>query len=150
MVMSGQTRTTLGSFELVSFPEFNIKDEVAKVDTGAYSGAIHCSDIHVVYRGQSRKKVLKFVPFGNNTLATETKTFRRKIVRNSSGHSHVRYLIQTTIEVQGKAYPVEIGLTDRSDMRRQVLIGRKFIRENNFLVDVRVNQEHDDEGDKQL
>ena len=148
--MSANNRLTLGSFELVSFPEFNIKDEVAKVDTGAYSGAIHCSDIHVVYRGVTRKKILKFVPFGNKTLATETKTFRRKVVRSSSGHTHVRYLIKTTIEIQGRAYPVEIGLTDRSDMRRQVLIGRKFIRENNFLVDVRMNQDHDDEGDKQL
>jgi len=148
--MTVAKQAVLGSFELVSFPEFNIKDEVAKVDTGAYSGAIHCSDIHVVYRGVTRKKVLKFVPFGNKTLATETKSFRRKSVRSSSGHRHTRYLIKTTIEVQGKNYPIEIGLTDRSDMRRQVLIGRKFIRENNFLVDVRVNQEHDDEGDKQL
>lgn len=148
--MTTQKRAVLGSFELVSFPEFNIKDEVAKIDTGAYSGAIHCSDIHVIYRGPDNTKVLKFVPFGNPLLATETTSFRRKVVRSSLGHQHTRFLITTTIEVLGKTYKTEIGLTDRSDMRRQVLIGRKFIRENNFLVDVQLNQEHDDEGDKQL
>lgn len=146
----GEHEIVLGSFELVSFPEFNIRDEVAKVDTGAYSGAMHCTDIKMVRRGVSRKRVLKFVPFGNTALATETAAFRKKAVRSSSGHKENRYLIQTTIEIKGKPYPIEIGLTDRSDMRRQVLLGRRFIRENGFLVDVRINQEHDDEGDKQL
>ncbi len=140
----------LGSFELVSFPEFSIRDEIAKVDTGAYSGAIHCTDIRVVRVGISRKKVLRFVPFGNPALAMETTSYKRKIVRSSSGHQTTRYLIDTVIEIAGEKYTIQIGLSDRSDMRRQVLIGRKFIRENNFLVDVRINQEHDDEGDKQL
>jgi hypothetical protein len=49
--------------------------------------------------------------------------------------------------VQGKVYPIRIGLSDRSDMKRSVLIGRRFLRENDMLVDVRVHDEYDDEGE---
>jgi hypothetical protein len=32
-------------------------------------------------------------------------------------------------------------------MKKQVLIGRRFLRENNMLVDVNLNTAYDDEGE---
>jgi hypothetical protein len=139
---------TLGGFELVSLPELKLLDVIAKVDTGAYSGAIHCTDIKVVQRGPSHKNYLSFKPAGLDSLLTETDHFRVRIVRSATGHKVRRYLITTTIEVQGKAYLIEIGLSDRTDMKKQVLIGRRFLREQGMLVDVCRNVEHDDEGER--
>lgn len=137
----------LGSFEVVTLPQFNLSDVVAKIDTGAYSGAVHCTDIKVMRRGVMRKRILQFTPAGNPKLRTETDTFIKKYVRSSSGHRVARYLIPTEIIIAGQSYKAVIGISDRSDMKKQVLIGRRFLRENNMLVDVSLNTEYDDEGE---
>jgi hypothetical protein len=137
----------LGCIEFITMPELGVLDEIAKIDTGAFSGAVHCTDIKVVRRGVLRKPVLKFTPLGDSKLATETTHFEKTNIRSATGHKQKRYIIQTTIDIAGAVYPITIGLADRSDLTRSVLIGRRFIRENNMLVDVRINQEHDHDGD---
>ncbi len=140
-------QSVIGSFADVSLPDLGVSHELAKIDTGAYSGALHCVDIKVVRRGILRKRYLKFTPLGRPKLATETDAFIKTFVRSATGHRVRRYLIETVIDINGKRYPIRIGLSDRSDMKRSVLIGRRFLRENNILVDVRIGQEHDDEGE---
>ena len=140
-------KVIVGCIEWVGFPELGLKDIEAKIDTGAYSGAIHCTDIKVVRRGPERKRVLKFVPHGHPELAQETNEFYETYVRSALGHRKKRFLINTEIELHGVKYPVLIGLSDRSEMRRPVLIGRRFLRDNNILVDVNINAEYDDEGE---
>ncbi len=142
-----QTSSVVGAFEYVTLPELHVVHELAKIDTGAYSGALHCTDIKIVRRGLVRKRVLKFTPLGDPKLATETSAFVKTYVRSATGHRIKRYIIDSVIEIGGEAYPIRIGLADRSDLKRSVLIGRRFLRENNLLVDVRINQEHDDEGE---
>jgi hypothetical protein len=137
----------VGCFEVISMPELGVKAELAKIDTGAYSGALHCTDVRVVRRGILRKRILKFTPLGDPKLATETDSFIKTYVRSATGHRIKRYLVDTTLELHGKEFPIRIGVSDRSDLKRNVLIGRRFLRENNILVDVRINQEHDDEGE---
>lgn len=141
------SRTVVGSFEQVSLPELGLKGILAKVDTGAFSGAVHCTDIKVIRRGLTRKRILCFVPAGRPELATETDTFIKRYVRSATGHRVKRYLIQTTITIKGKSYPLEIGLSDRSDMKYPILLGRRFLREQNMLVDVGLNVQYDDEGE---
>jgi hypothetical protein len=138
---------TLGCFETVSLPKLGVQNVIAKVDTGAYSGALHCTEIRIVRRGWNRKRYLKFTPLGDPALATETDTFMKTYVRSATGHRIRRFIIDTEVTVQGKNYPVRIGLSDRSDLKRAVLLGRRFLRENKMLVDVRINEELDDEGE---
>ena len=137
----------VGCFELVDFPEYQLQSVVAKIDTGAFSGALHCTNIKVVRRGVTRKQILKFIPDGRPELAQETDKFYQTYVRSAHGHRLKRYVVNTTIKIKGKEYPITIGLSDRSDMKKPVLIGRRFLRENNLLVDVRINAEYDDEGE---
>lgn len=144
------SETTLGCFEIASIPSLGIHDVLAKVDTGAFSGAIHCTDIRVVRRGPDKKRILKFIPNGQNKHAMEIDQFAETYVRSATGHRIKRFIIDTEIEINGTQYPIHIGLSDRSDMKRSILIGRRFLRENNMLVDVRINQELDDEGKNSL
>lgn len=138
---------TIGCLEQVTLPE--LIDEVvwAKVDTGAYSGALHCTDIKVVKRGPEKQPVLQFTPLGNDKLATETTDFLITYVRSSTGHRVRRYVIDTVIKIRGQKLPIRIGLSDRNKMKRPVLIGRRFLRANHILVDVQINHQYDDEGD---
>lgn len=136
----------VGCFEPVTLPKLGVKSVLAKVDTGAYSGALHCTEIRLVKK-DSGEQVLQFMPLGEPDLATETSHFKATHVRSATGHRVNRFLIETTIEIKGKTYPICIGLSDRSDMKRAVLIGRRFLRENNILVDVCRDQGVIEEGD---
>jgi hypothetical protein len=140
------TAITLGSFEHVSLPGLKLDNIVAKIDTGAYSGAIHCKNIKVIYRKADGVKVLRFTPSEHTDNVIEIDHFWSAKVRSSSGHSAKRYLIETDIIIKDKRYTIRVGLTNRSDMQYEVLIGRRFLRKHNMLVDVRINQELDKDG----
>ena len=136
-----------GSFERVSFPNLNIDTVVAKVDTGADSGAVHCAFIEVVKRESDGKDILRYIPMHSHNTMIETEHFIKAKVRGSTGHLLPRFIIETTIVIDGKEYSIRIGLSDRTDMKTDVLIGRRFLSENNILVDVRINQDlSKDEG----
>ncbi len=142
---SDKSSVVVGGFEVVSFPDLGITGSLAKIDTGAYSGAIGCVEASVEGRGPN--KVLHFRVAGNMSTVHSTKEFKVRYVRSSNGSRHKRYLIKTTIQLKGRVYAILIGLADRSDMKNDVLVGRKFLRDNNILVDLKRNHEYDtDEG----
>lgn len=128
-------RMVLGAFERVSFPLFGIDEVVAKIDTGADSGAIHCSLIEEIKR-EGGKNVLRFVPMHDHDAVIETDDYIKAYVRSSTGHRLRRFIVHTDIEIEGKRYSIRIGLSDRSDLQFDVLIGRKFLAEHHMLVDV--------------
>jgi len=128
-------RKTIGSLEKVSFPEFNIKDVVAKIDTGAYTGALHCTRI---FEEETKEGiVLHFSPFDHPEKVKTTDKFYTKHVKSSNGGREKRYVIDTEIVIDGVAYPILLSLADRSGMKWPVLVGRRFMRTHNLLVDVK-------------
>lgn len=127
-------KKTIGAFEKVSFPDFGLFDVVAKIDTGAYSGTIHASNIREVTLKTTGAKALRFNPFGLSKSVRST-AYRRKKVKSSNGDVSIRYVIHTTIELDEVQYPIFITLADRSTMKKKVLIGRRFLRKHGFLVD---------------
>jgi hypothetical protein len=143
--MNQQTKV-FGIIERVSIPQLGIIDVSAKIDTGAYSGALHCSKIKEITRKSDGKKVLRFTPSDNHMYVTELTDYQRIFVRSSTGHRVRRYLFDTDIVIKGVVYRIRIGLSNRSDMNYEILLGRRFLRENNILVDVRINQELDKDG----
>lgn len=148
LMLDKKNRLVLGSFEPVSIPGLGIHNMIAKIDTGAYSGALHCSSIkEVVRHGQ---KVLQFTPSENDVSKQELVNYTTVYVRSSNGHRVRRFVIDATIILRAASYPIKIGLSDRSDMKREILIGRRFLRENKMLVDVTLNQEYDTDGVKKI
>jgi hypothetical protein len=141
---------TFGIFERISIPELGINNVLAKIDTGAYSGALHCSKIREVVRKSDGKKVLRFTPSENHANAMELTIYHKSYVRSSTGHRVRRFLFDTDIVIKGCVYRIRIGLSDRSDMSYEILIGRRFLRENNILVDVRINKELDTDGERKI
>lgn len=128
----------------VSIPQLGVSDVLGKVDTGAWSGALHCTNIRV------QDGVLSFWPLGIKELKAHMTTFEVTAVRSANGQSADRYLIPIEIIVAGVAYQTIIGLNDRSKMTREILLGRRFLMENNILVDVARTKELDDEAERTL
>lgn len=132
--MSTQKQKIVGSTEIVGFPMFDLFDVPAKIDTGADSGAIHCTKIEEkVIKG---KNVLQFSPFDHPEIIIVATDFVMKSVRSSNGDAAKRYFIDTTITIQGNDYPINLSLADRTEMTWPVLIGKKFLCDQGFLVDV--------------
>jgi hypothetical protein len=127
-------KKTIGSFEKVSFPEFGMDSKIAKVDTGAFTGALHTTRIHE--EDEDGIKVLYFSPFDHPKTVYKTDNFERGIVKSSNGATSERYFIETSIVVRNKRYAITLTLADRSEMKWPVLIGRRFLHANEFIVDV--------------
>jgi hypothetical protein len=123
----------IGRHLRVSLPEFGLQNIRAKVDTGAYSGALHAENVTPVTLPDGTK-VLRFNALHGKTV--EVTDFHIRRIVSSSGHMTRRYAVQTSIEIDGQQMPIRVTLTDRSTMRRPMLIGRSFLREHGYLVDV--------------
>lgn len=135
--------TMVGIIEKIHLPALGIYDIEAKIDTGAYSGAVHCRSARVVTL-KTGKKVLRILT-DYSREPVDIENYSEVYVRSASGHRKKRYRITTDIIVRHTKYTLTIGVTNRKYMQKQVLIGRRFLREHNMLVDVRVNQELDSE-----
>lgn len=133
-------KRVVGRRELVDFPEFGLQGVEAKVDTGAYTGAIHCSNIHVERQpgGRSVLHVQLLDPSHPNFdgRPLQFASFTRRDIKSSNGDVQERYVIRTVIRLFGEDYPTEFSLSDRSDMKYPVLIGRALLRQGRFVVDV--------------
>jgi hypothetical protein len=57
-------------------------------------------------------------------------------VTDSGGHKEQRFVIETTLFINGVALPIEVTLTDRENMRFRMLLGRSALKLG-FLVDSR-------------
>lgn len=126
----------IGATDKIDFPEFGLSDVPAKTDTGANRSSIHCSKIKL--ETIDGEKVLTFhIPLdsssGQNIFSTHD--FFKKKIRSSSGHVEERYVVRTPIVLFGKKIKTSFSLTDRTEMKYPVLLGRKLLRKR-FTVDV--------------
>lgn len=125
----------IGKKELISILDLELYDLDAKIDTGADSNAIHCDDIHVDKNNIVHFKLLDEIHPAYNGKKIQMPLYKMKRIRSSNGKLQNRPSIKVKAEFFGKIYTTVVSLTDRSDMKFPMLIGRKFI-ENRFLVDV--------------
>jgi len=132
----------VGRREVIDLPELDLFGIDAKIDTGAYSSAIHCHDINMFL--SDKKKFVEFYLLDPthpdyNDKKIILPVLKERRIKNSFGKSQKRFIIKTTIILHGESIPVECSLADRSNLEYPILLGRKVLK-NRFLVDVsRVN-----------
>lgn len=125
----------IGKKEYILLPELSSFHLQCKIDTGAYTSSLHCKDIVIKEDG-----FVYFTPLDESYEAYEQiivkfPLLKQKRVKSSNGVTELRAYIKTKALFFGKEYPIVLSLTDRTDMKYPVLIGRKFLK-NRFLVDV--------------
>lgn len=128
----------VGRSEEINFPELNLNKINAKIDTGAYSTALHCYDVYEMREGKDKVLCFKVLDPSFSKYQNEEihyRQFSRKKIKNSSGENETRYIIKTKIEIGGKTILTDVSLADRGNMKFPVLIGRKLLAKG-FLVDV--------------
>lgn len=128
----------IGRAELVDLPDWDLYGIKAKIDTGAYTSSLHCHHIERI-----EKEGKPFVRFNlldpsheiYNDKLFELPIYKSKAVKSSNGQTEERFIVKTKVRIMGKELNAELSLTDRSEMRYPVLIGRKLIK-GHFIVDV--------------
>lgn len=128
---------------MVDFPELGIEAIPAKIDTGAYSTAIHAHKIWTEKNGEA--EVLFFELFDPKQkhyrkIVIKTSSFYQKKIRSSNGRLENRYFIKTKLKIGGKQRITDLSLTNRKKMKYPVLVGRKVLRKG-FLIDVAISHE---------
>lgn len=134
-----KTKKTIGRIDKLDLPELGLEKVQAKIDTGAYTSAIHCSKIHI-----EKKDGRDFLVYtisgkrlGQGMKAKKFKTaeFKLKRIKSSNGQVQERYVVKTKIKIFNKIYTTEFSLSDRSHMKNPILLGRKLLS-GRFVVDV--------------
>jgi hypothetical protein len=125
----------IGRHVRVSFPDLGFSQVDAKVDTGAFRTVLHCERCEEIDTSQGKQLVADFKLEGDEVKRFYFTDYFSKEFKSSFGEKEKRFCIQTTLQIGKKKIKSSVSLTDRSDMKFQVLIGRKTLLRR-FLVDV--------------
>ncbi|AWG23167.1 30S ribosomal protein S6--L-glutamate ligase [Flavobacterium faecale] len=132
-----QNKVILGSEEWCSFPELGIPTIKARVDSGAKTSALHAVNIAPFIKNEANWVKFDINPIQNNqktVIHCEAPLIDKRIVKSSSGFREQRYVIQTTLEIGGDKWEIEMTLTNRDSMGYRMLLGREAMS-GRVLVD---------------
>lgn len=130
-------KTTIGWREWVRLPGLGGAIVKTKVDTGARTSSLHAFDLE-----ESERDGQPWIDFSFHPLQRDEGTVargsarlvdRRKVTA-SSGHSELRYVVETDLELNEETFPIELTLTRRDAMGFRMLLGRRALRER-CLID---------------
>lgn len=128
---------TIGRIDIANFPELALEDISIKVDTGAYTSSIHCHEIKELEENGSKFIAFKLLDSSHpqyQDKVLKTSSYIEKRVKSSNGQVESRFIISTNIFLFGEVLPIELSLSERSNMKYPVLLGRKFLS-HKFIVD---------------
>lgn len=131
-------KLTIGRIEKIDLPNLSLYNLDAKIDTGAYTSSLHCHRIEPIIKdGKDWVKFYVLDPDHPEYEETqfECPVFRVKPVKSSNAQVEERFIIKQKTTFSRFHRTIELSLTNRSEMRYPVLIGRKFLT-GKFLVDV--------------
>lgn len=124
-------RFSVGWREWVCLPDLNISGVKVKVDTGARTSSLHTCFIEPFDLDGH-----EMVRFGVQPVQKDASTvvvcesvisdYRR--VTDSGGHREMRYVVETSVMLGGRIWPIEVTLADRTTMAFRMLLGRNALK----------------------
>jgi hypothetical protein len=133
--MEIQPKRIIGRHVYVDLPELGFKHIEAKVDTGAFRTVIHCDSWKEIETEGKKKLEAVFNLDGSGAKVVHFENYFQRDFKSSFGEIERRYCVYLSIVIGKKKIRSSVSLTNRSDMKFQVLIGRKTLLRK-FLVDV--------------
>lgn len=136
--MKSKEKIIIGRFDVVDLPLLELFGLNAKVDTGAYTSAIHYHHAEVIEK--DGEEVLHFTLLDPSHPEYNDKSFyfpkfRTRVIKNSFGQSEERFIIETDIKIFGRVFTTEFSLSNRGNLKFPILLGRKLLNKG-FVVDV--------------
>ena len=127
MAKKKREKRVVGWKENAALPDLNVKNVIAKIDTGANLASIDAADIKVVTRNKVKYVKFKVMKRNNTVRKTSAPLEGYKRIKSSNGDVEKRPYIKTTLLMDGISKKIELTLTDRGPMDYTMLIGRKAL-----------------------
>ena len=127
MVKKKREKRVIGWKENAALPDLNVKNVIAKIDTGANLASIDAADIKIVTRDKVKYVKFKVMKRNNTVRKTSAPLEGYKRIKSSNGDVEKRPYIKTTLMMDGISKKIELTLTDRGPMDYTMLIGRKAL-----------------------
>ncbi|SLN61507.1 Ribosomal protein S6 modification protein [Roseovarius litorisediminis] len=123
--------------EWIALPDLGVPALRAKVDTGARTSALHAFDIETF--GPAAKPKVRFtvhpIPGRDDlVIPCSAPIIDRREVTSSNGDKELRYVISSTLDVNGQSWPIDITLTNRHGMASRMLLGRTALKDHISIV----------------
>ncbi len=121
----------------MTFPELGIPAIKTKIDTGARTSALHTYFIEPFTKDGKEWVRFGVHPLRKRTsieLVCEAPVLDKRIVTDSGGHSELRFVIKTVLQLGEESWPIEVTLASRENMLFRCLLGRTALL-GRFVID---------------
>lgn len=128
----------IGSIEWCSFPQLGVPTIKARVDSGAKTSTIQADNVKPFIKDGQEWVKFDVTPIQDNrsiVVSCEERVTGRKLVKNTSGISEERLVVQTIMQLGEHCWKVDLTLAKRDTMEFRMLLGRDAFMDR-FLVDV--------------
>ncbi|MGB3553328.1 MAG: RimK/LysX family protein [Jannaschia sp.] len=128
----------VGWMEQVSLPSLGLLDIKAKIDTGARTSALHADRIETYELDGAEWVRFRVQHDGARTRRTlEHPVHDSRAIKNTSGIPEERIVIRTALLIAGHKWRIDLSLTDRTNMRSPMIVGRTALSAHNVAVHTR-------------
>jgi len=137
----------LGFIEWVVMGETGIRLK-ARLDTGAKTSSLHAANVES-FEKDNEEWVRFQLPLGDHEdqpsegelehdeviLEFERPVYRTVLIKRKGAPSQRRHVVKMEFCIAGKMHETQFSLTDRGKFAYPVLLGRRFMRDDNILTD---------------
>ncbi|MBD3642156.1 MAG: ATP-dependent zinc protease [Marinobacter sp.] len=138
---------TLGFVEWVVMKDTRLRLK-ARLDTGAKTSSLHAVNVEEFTRNDERWVSFE-IPLGDHedqpaegefshddvVMVLERPVRRTVLIKRKGAPSQRRYVVDLEFCIAGTMHTTQFSLTDRGKFSYPVLLGRRFMRDDNILVD---------------
>jgi len=120
----------VGALELCDLSQLKLNGIETRVDTGATTSSLHVDNIVEFKKGKGKEKWVRFDIHPDTydvsqVVQREAKVKSVRKVKSSNATHQRRLVIETDIFIAGMRWCIELTLTDRSEMKYLMLLGRE-------------------------
>ncbi|WP_282052417.1 ATP-dependent zinc protease family protein [Phaeobacter inhibens] len=126
----------IGWQERVDLPLLGLTNLKAKIDTGARTSALHATYI-VEFERNAAPWVRFHTRFDDDAHDTDVECpiHDRRQITNTSGVPETRIVIRTRFRISTHLWKIDLSLTERTEMKFRMIVGRTAMRRHSILVD---------------
>jgi hypothetical protein len=128
--------TIIGAVESANLPDLGIRNLPMRVDTGAATSSLHVENLKEYKRAGKQWVSFDLHPDIHNVdlgVRITAHVKGRKKVKSSTADLEHRIVIDTTLELAGQSWIIQLTLTNRAEMTYPMLLGRAAMA-GRFLV----------------
>jgi len=129
----------IGWIEHIALPALGLGDIRCKIDTGARTSALHADNITKFQKdGEDWVRCDVRLKAAGKLTQIEAPIYDMRKIKNTGGVPQERIVIRTPVVLGGRKWSISVSLTDRSNMKFPMIVGRSALKNQNIAVHTRL------------